>query len=192
MRADNGVIAVAGFGTRVFLAEILCTLPAADILPLLQPAEDSEGSEGDEIREDRPSAYCSHCGACRRVCPAGALLPDSTVDARRCLSYLTIEHRGDWDAEGRKAMSTPAGRHTLYGCDLCQRVCPMNQGQGAASPLPEFMPRPELLTLDAEDVIGMSQADFSRIFKGSPIKRAKLAGLQRNALNCESLTVNPE
>lgn len=191
-RADNGLIAVPGYGTRVFLAEIITTLNISEIteistLPI--PSRDS----GDSCKEDS-TMDCIHCGACRRACPAGALQPDSTVDAGRCLSYLTIEHRGEWDAIGEKAMSTPAGRHTLFGCDLCQRVCPINRmlkrgtgkhTEGATEPLPELLPRPEIVALTSEEIIRMNQTEFSSLFKGSPIKRAKLAGLRRNALNTQ-------
>ena len=197
-RCDNGLIVVNGYGTRVFLAEILTTLPP-DTFPFPLPCSHIAG----ESTVMNSAQECTHCGACRRICPAGALQEDSTVDARRCLSYLTIEHRGEWDREGNSAMSTPAGRHTLFGCDLCQKVCPLNSRDALrfgslrdseysepvpadsdkVAPLPEFLPRPEILTLTSEDITMMTPADFSRGFKGSPLKRSKLAGLLRNALN---------
>lgn len=200
-RCDNGLISVPGFGTRVFLAEILSTvdfpLKGGFLLSGDRPAAistDREGCAGNQDgREPAPITQeilagwsCTHCGACRRACPAGALQTDSTVDARRCLSYLTIEHRGEWDEEGRAAMSTAAGRRTLYGCDLCQNACPLNRRAETERPdaaLPEFRPRPELLTLTAEAARALTQTDFSQLFRGSPVKRAKLAGLLRNAAN---------
>lgn len=171
-RGCNGLIIVPGIGSRVFLAEIVTTLS----LPATPPLEYS---------------CCADCRRCQQSCPAGALQADGTVDARRCLSYLTIEHRGEWDETGAAAMATPAGRATLYGCDICQRVCPRNSdaeasGLSAEKIRPEFEPRSEVTALTAQMVAEMTQEEFSWIFRGSPIKRAKLAGLRRNAMNRKS------
>lgn len=180
-RGCNGLIIVPGIGSRVFLAEIVTTLS----LPATAPLEDS------------CCADCRGCQErcqkrCQRYCPAGALQADGTVDARRCLSYLTIEHRGEWDDTGAEAMATPAGRATLYGCDICQRVCPHNSDTEASMRdveirdveiRPEFSPREEIASLTKERISEMTQEEFSRLFRNSPIKRTKLAGLRRNALN---------
>lgn len=172
-RADNGLIAVAGYGTRVLLAEILTTIPI-DVI----------SCESKDYQQNRgvPKGECRHCGACRRACPAGALQSDGRVDSRRCLSYLTIEHKGEWDATGLEAMLTPAGRNTLFGCDICQRVCPLNRTTPPTE-IEEFAPSGQLLSLTTEESKSMTQENFSRIFRGSPIKRTKLAGLLRNAAN---------
>ena len=130
-------------------------------------------------------ATCLGCGECIRRCPQQALREDGTIDSRRCLNYLTIEHRGDWDTERRsytEMMQTEAGKHTLYGCDACLRCCPHNRGV-EPSRIEAFRPKPELLALTAAEAVAMTQEDFSRLFKGSPIKRAKFAGFHRNALN---------
>lgn len=178
-RADNGLIAVPGYGTYVLLAEIPTTLP----IDLIRSHEDdcAPAWSGEEGRGDSP-LQCTHCGACRRACPAGALQADGCVDARRCLSYLTIEHKGEWDATGTAAMQTPSGRRTLFGCDICQRVCPLNR-HTPATEITEFQPIGSLLSLTGAEAATMTQPEFSRIFKGSPIKRSKLAGLLRNASN---------
>lgn len=169
-RLDNGMIAVPGYGCEVFLAEIVTTL---------QLGEGDEAAAPEDSMED----ICLHCGACRRSCPAGALGEDGTVDSRRCLSYLTIEHRGEWtDPVYQEAMETPQARNTLFGCDICLRSCPLNRGL-APTRIEEFQPRLEIMELDAGDVMEMKQEEFSRIFARSPIKRAKLAGLQRNCRN---------
>lgn len=162
VRGDNGTVIVEGAGAYAFLAEIVTTIP---------------------LPPDKPSTLeCKKCGACHKACPQKALLPDGTVDSRRCLNYLTIEHRGDWDEGYADMAHTPAARHTLYGCDICLRVCPLNRGVPPTG-IPDFQPRREVMCLTAEEAAGMTQGDFSVIFKGSPIKRAKLAGLRRNALN---------
>ncbi len=166
-RCANGLIHVPTAGTRVFLAEIITSTP-------LEVLTDGV--------EQCLSGGCTQCGACHRACPSGALRPDGTLDARRCLSYLTIEKRGDWSAEGLEAMQTQQGRATLYGCDICQNVCPLNR-RTTPTAIDEFAPRPGLLTLTSEAASTLTQEEFSRLFKGSPIKRTKLAGLLRNARN---------
>ena len=162
IKGNNGAVIVDGAGAYAFLAEIVTT---ATIAP------------------DEPSAReCKKCGACLSACPQKALLPNGTVDSRRCLNYLTIEHRGDWEGDYAGMAHTCAARNTLFGCDICLRVCPHNRGVPPTG-IPEFQPRREVMGLTAEEAAGMTQGDFSVMFKGSPIKRAKLSGLRRNALN---------
>lgn len=164
-RCRNGMLSVGKAGQQVFLAEIVAVW---DI---------NEVSGGESIAN---ITACTECRACMKGCPGNAFNADATIDARRCISYLTIEHRGDWDETGRNVMATEAGRNTLYGCDRCLSACPLNRGV-AASTIPEFALREGLESLDKEKVATMNQDEFSRLFKGSPIKRAKLAGLRRNA-----------
>lgn len=161
-RGINGSVGVDGYGCNIFLAEILTSLPVAPDAPT--------------------EAFCHNCGACVKACPTGALLGDGTVNCRRCINYLTIEHRGEWDAEGKVAMATPQGRRSLFGCDICHNVCPLNKG-ARPTLIEEFFPRKEIISLTSGDGARMNQSDFSSRFKGSPIKRAKLEGLLRNALN---------
>ena len=111
-----------------------------------------------------------------RVCPHGALQP-GCLDARRCLSCLTIEYRGPLPPE------YPLAPGRVYGCDLCQEVCPHNRASSLTSfsPLPEFLPRPSLLELTPRAILSLSQEDFSALFRRSAVKRTRLAGLLRNA-----------
>lgn len=162
IRGCNSTVIVEGAGAYTFLAEIVTTIA-------IQPDAPSTGE-------------CKKCGACLSACPQNALSKDGIIDSRRCLNYLTIEHRGDWEGEYAENIATPAGHHTLYGCDRCLRVCPHNRGISPTT-IDEFMPRDSIITLTADDVESMMQEQFSATFKGSPIKRAKLAGLQRNAHN---------
>ncbi len=164
---ENGSVIVEGYGSMVFLAEIITTLPLST-MPLSTSIT--------------PQRLCTDCGRCVRGCPGGAIGEGGEVDSRRCISYLTIEHRGSWtDPEAIKVMNTPAGKSTIFGCDLCLRTCPLNRDL-SPSPIPEFQPRPEIISLTREDVREMTQEEFSRYFKGSPIKRSKLSGLKRNCL----------
>lgn len=154
-RGRNGLVIVPGAGSWVVLGEIITTLE-------LQPDAAIGSMEG-----------CEGCGRCVKACPGRALDGSGRLDARRCRSYLTVEHRGD---EGMPAIA--GGR--VYGCDICQEVCPHNRG-AAVSAIGAFAPRPEILALSQGDILAMEQGEFSRIFSHSAIKRAKLAGLQRNA-----------
>jgi len=124
-----------------------------------------------------------HCGTCHRcidACPTNALVEPRVLDSNRCISYLTIEQKGEIPVELRALVG-----ELLYGCDICQEVCPWNEK--FALPLREeaFRPRAVLAGKDvrtlARELLEMSQESFSKAFKGSPMKRAKLAGLKRNA-----------
>ena len=125
-----------------------------------------------------------HCGTCTRcldACPTHALVEPGVLDARRCISYLTIELKGAIPPELREAIGG-----LLYGCDICQEVCPWN-GKFSRS-LPNDSPyaaREALAGKDARQLarslLGMTQEEFSGAFKGSPMKRARLRGLKRNA-----------
>lgn len=159
----NNQLIVPGTGSWCALGEIITTLK---LEPTAPPGHSSPTETG-----------CLGCMRCVRACPGKALDGKGGMDARRCMSYLTIEHRGDWDPHTARTVHE-AGR--IYGCDVCQEVCPHN---AAAHPtaIDGFIPRAGILELGADDIAHMDQATFSRIFSHSAIKRAKLAGLQRNA-----------
>lgn len=149
----NNNLIIPGEGSYFFLGAILSTV---------------------EFIHDEPLGMeCGHCGRCIAACPGKAIGADGSIDCRRCLSYLTIEHRGDFDA------GTDLHGH-LYGCDVCQQVCPHNR-EVPQSPFGEFAFREEYAGLSPETVLGMTQERFSALFARSAIKRAKLAGLHRNA-----------
>ncbi len=120
-----------------------------------------------------------HCGSCTRcldACPTSAILADPRrVDSRSCISYLTIEHRGPLPAERRETLD-----NWVFGCDVCQDVCPWNQRFAQSQCDPDFAPRAPLPHPQAKDLIGLSQQEFSRVFHGSALKRSKRGGLLRN------------
>ena len=136
-----------------------------------------------ELAPDEPFAS-DHCGTCTRcldACPTGALTEPRLMDATTCVSYLTIELKGPIPDELR-----PKIGELLYGCDVCQTCCPYNVkfARELAGDSP-YAPREALAGKDARqlarELLGMTQAEFSHAFKGSPMKRAKLRGLRRNA-----------
>jgi epoxyqueuosine reductase len=136
-----------------------------------------------DLAPDAPfeSEHCGHCTRCLDACPTNALVAPGVLDARRCISYLTIELKGEIPEDLRAPMGG-----LLYGCDICQDVCPWNVKFARSLPdTSPFSPREALGGKDARalarDVLSMTQPEFSGAFKGSPMKRAKLRGLKRNA-----------
>jgi len=120
-----------------------------------------------------PQSVADRCGTCTRcidACPTDAILPDRTIASERCISYATIEHRGELP-------DLPLAGNA-FGCDICQEVCPWNRDPAAAHPA--FAPRAEYRATPVTDLLRFEQADFSTFFRKSAIKRAKLAGMKRN------------
>lgn len=135
-----------------------------------------------ELEPDAPFAT-EHCGTCRRcidACPTGAIVDEHVLDSTRCISYLTIELKGDIPSEWHAAIG-----ESIYGCDICQDVCPWNEKFARPVRDAGFRPRSAVAGKDARTLAGelleMSQDDFAAAYKGSPMKRAKLRGLKRNA-----------
>jgi len=125
------------------------------------------------------AAETDHCGSCRRcldVCPTNAFLGPYRLDARRCISYLTIEHKGHIPREFRAAMG-----NRIYGCDDCLAICPWNKF-AKASREPAFLPRAELSAPRLADLAQLDDAGFRRVFAGSPIKRTGRDRFVRNVL----------
>ena len=136
-----------------------------------------------ELEVDAPfeADRCGTCTRCLDACPTDALLAPRVLDARRCISYLTIEQRGPIPEELHKGVG-----ELIYGCDICQDVCPWNVRFSRELPDESpFRPREILASKDARtlarELLAMSQEEFSAAFRKSPMKRAKLAGLKRNA-----------
>ena len=132
-----------------------------------------------ELDQDEPATdLCGSCTLCIQACPTQAITEPYVVDANRCLSYLTIEHRGTIDTIPND-LQRQFGNH-IFGCDDCLDVCPFNLRAGFTKE-PAFTPSPLTLAPSLETLAQMDEATFRASFHHSPIRRAKLAGLQRNA-----------
>ncbi|MGI9086826.1 MAG: tRNA epoxyqueuosine(34) reductase QueG [Chthoniobacterales bacterium] len=141
-------------GTWFFLGEILSSL---------------------ELPADAPQKErCGSCTRCLDACPTGAITESNRLDARRCISYLTIELKGSIPLEFRTLIGD-----RIYGCDTCLDVCPWNRF-AAASRETSFSLRPEVETMQLRDYLALTEEEFRALFRGSAIKRVKRRGLLRN------------
>jgi epoxyqueuosine reductase len=141
-------------GTWFFLAEILTTLEFAP----------------DTAKKN----YCGRCTRCIDACPTGALTAPHQMDARRCISYLTIELKGPIPTELR-----PLIGDRIYGCDDCLDACPWNRFAKVSREI-AFAIRPEVAAMNLRDYLSLDDNKFRRLFRNSPIKRTKRRGLLRN------------
>ncbi len=157
----NTCIINQGIGSWLFLGVILTSIDLADNFLADIPAPDR----------------CGTCTRCIDACPTDAITAPYHLDSHLCISYLTIEKRGTIPESLRDGM----GRH-IFGCDICQDVCPWNRNAPATS-APEFQPREGLVNPALEWLAAISEEDFREHFRGSPIRRTKRAGLRRNAVN---------
>jgi epoxyqueuosine reductase len=141
-----------------------------------------------DLQPDMPAPdRCGTCTRCIAACPTDAILEPYRLDSNRCISYLTIEKRGSIpDEDLRRGM----GRH-VFGCDICQDVCPWNR-KAPPSKAAEFEPRPGLVNPALDWIAEISEEEFRETFRRSPIRRAKRAGLRRNAVIAMGNSGNPE
>ena len=131
-----------------------------------------------DLAPDAPgSMRCGSCTACLTACPTDAFPAPFRLDARRCISYLTIEHKGSIPAEFRAAIG-----NRVYGCDDCLAVCPWNKFAADAAAHRAFLPRAELAAPELADLLDLDDTSFRQIFAGSPIKRIGRDRMVRNAL----------
>ena len=152
----NGNLITKGSGSFFFIATLITDL---------------------EFRYDDPFAadYCGSCRKCIEACPTQAILPDKTINGSQCISYFTIELKEEIIPGEMKGKF----KNWMFGCDICQDVCPWNrfsQPHGEQA----FQPLPELLNLSNGEWESLSEEAFKKIFKHSPISRSKLKGIQRN------------
>ena len=150
----NGNILNPTYGSWILLGQVITDLPLTPDAPL--------------------NKTCGQCSRCIPACPTDAIVAPYVVDNRRCISYLTIEHKGDIPRELRAEMS-----NWVFGCDICQEVCPVNR-KAKATDDPNFGRR-DLSAVDLVELLEMTEDEFRQRFAGTPIMRAKREGMQRNA-----------
>lgn len=153
----NSMLIHPKLGSFCFIAELLLDIPIEAPVPTLMP--------------DR----CGSCSACMDACPTGCIISPKVIDAGRCIAYLTIENRGPIPQNLR-----PMVRDFLFGCDLCQDVCPWNTKAGVTQDT-RRQTRARYHELSVQDILCMDQTTWSTTFSKSAIKRAKRRGLLRNA-----------
>ena len=163
-QGKNGMLISRRFGNWLFLAAILAKIELVQDEPVSQRAATGE-----------VGALCGKCTRCMDACPTDALPRPGVVDARRCISYQTIENKGVIPREFRDAIGD-----RIYGCDVCLEVCPWNRfAQEGRRVLLSL--RGEIAQLKLDELLRLRPESFARIFKGTAIKRIKLAGILRNA-----------
>ena len=181
---DNAQIAVPGYGTFVFLGEWLCPLTIAELTAHLDKVFSDEMGENvqdlGQNEEKTPIPSCLSCGRCQKACP-GSALSARGLDARKCLSYLTIEHRGELPPSVLDQLGL-----RIYGCDTCAEVCPVNRpvllGESTkpVSVSEDFLPSDDILAMRPVDWQQLTIEEYRKLFKDSAVKRAKYEGLMRN------------
>lgn len=153
--AKNTNVINPEFGSWIFLGEIITTL---------------------ELEPDAPATdHCGTCTLCIEACPTKAIVEPYVIDSNLCISYLTIEHRGSISGD-----ITDRFENWIYGCDICQDVCPWNHRFSTETQEPRFQPRQWNVAPKLDEWEKMTREEFSNNFKGSPVKRTKHDGLMRN------------
>ncbi len=169
-------------GSFLFLGVIITSLELGDLAGDAAEGKDTDRRPANNFAPD----LCGNCSLCIEACPTGALVEPYVMDARRCISYLTIELRGSIPEELRAGVGWQ-----VFGCDICQDVCPWNRADAAARvggagpdatrPTAAFAPRAGFVAPELAWLLGMTVEDFRERFRGSPVKRTKWRGLVRNA-----------
>lgn len=151
----NSNLIIPKVGSFVFLSQIILDL---------------------ELNYDKPFTknYCENCNRCIEACPTGALKAQYIIDARKCLSYITIELKEEFDIDNVKSLND-----NIFGCDICLDICPHNQKIKPHLET-EFMPKEKLFTMAKDDWFNLTQEQFSELFSKSAVKRSKFKGLKRN------------
>ena len=152
----NSLLIIPGKGSFFFLGELIIDI---------------------ELEYDRPiTENCGSCTRCIDGCPTSAIEEPYKVNANKCISYQTIENRGEISS-----YVAPRLKNYVFGCDICQKVCPWNRVSTPHNTL-EFMPNDSFMNLDLKKMLEMDEEEYCEIFRGSAVKRTKFAGLKRNVI----------
>jgi len=128
-----------------------------------------------DLEYDNPAKdYCANCTKCIDACPTNAIVADRVIDANRCISYQTVENKGEIDNSLKGKMG-----NWVFGCDICQDICPWNKGIKPTGE-PDFMPRKEMLEMTWDDWNKLDEKKYYELFSGTAVKRAGFSGLKRN------------
>jgi epoxyqueuosine reductase len=152
----NSTLLIKNKGSFFFLGGIILNLP----LPADPP-----------FKED----FCGNCNRCQTACPTGAITAPYQLDANKCISYLTIEHKGEINPIYHKQIA-----NYIFGCDICQMVCPWNQKYAKETHITDFSNRFTLDNLPISSLLKVSPEEYEKIFEGTPIKRAGINRFFRN------------
>ncbi|MEJ2615376.1 MAG: tRNA epoxyqueuosine(34) reductase QueG, partial [Ignavibacteriaceae bacterium] len=120
--------------------------------------------------------FCGSCRACIDACPTNAIIDEYVINANKCISYLTIENKSEIPEQFKGKFD-----NWIFGCDICQEVCPWNNKFSKVTDKVEFFPVYNNKEISLDEVVALSKEEFNKRFKESPVKRAKLSGLKRNA-----------
>ena len=152
----NSLLIIPGKGSFFFLGELIIDI---------------------ELEYDRPiTENCGSCTRCIDGCPTSAIEEPYKVNANKCISYQTIENRGEISS-----YVAPRLKNYVFGCDICQKVCPWNRVSTPHNTL-EFMPNDSFMNLDLKKMIEMDEEEYREVFRGSAVKRTKFSGLKRNVI----------
>ncbi|NLD23720.1 MAG: tRNA epoxyqueuosine(34) reductase QueG [Bacteroidales bacterium] len=152
----NSLLIIPGKGSFFFLGELIIDI---------------------ELEYDSPIAEnCGSCTRCLDGCPTSAIEEPYKVNANKCISYQTIENRGEISS-----YVAPRLKNYVFGCDICQKVCPWNRVSTPHNTI-EFMPNDSFMNLDLKKMLEMDEEEYREVFRGSAVKRAKFAGLKRNVI----------
>jgi epoxyqueuosine reductase len=152
----NSLLIIPGKGSFFFLGELIIDI---------------------ELEYDRPiTENCGSCTRCIDGCPTSAIEEPYKVNANKCISYQTIENRGEISS-----YVAPRLKNYVFGCDICQKVCPWNRVSTPHNTL-EFMPNDSFMNLDLKKMLEMDEEEYREVFRGSAVKRTKFSGLKRNVI----------
>jgi len=181
----NGLLIHPRYGSWLFIAEILTSLK---VISSGKAAGKGYGEANRSPGDPGRFSECPDgCRTCIRACPTGALLPEGGFDARRCISYLTIEHKGTIPPDLR-----PLIGNRFFGCDQCQEVCPLNR-QVKGTGEPDFLEHRAGTHKDLRTLLAVrTRADMEKLFAGSPLMRISPIQLLRNALVCAGNSENTD